>query len=68
MVGLFITWVFVSVMLSRWFARKFRHPTARTAIAPDVLGRASVLPVVDELIDMQQFDALCEGGATEDRC
>ncbi len=64
MVGLFITWVFVSVMLSRWFARKFRHPTVRTAIALLSFVVLLVLPLVDELIGMQQFDALCEGGAT----
>ncbi len=33
MIGLFITWVLASVMLSRWFGCKFCHPTARTAVA-----------------------------------
>lgn len=64
MMGLFITWVFVSVILSRWFGRKFRRPTARTAVALATFVVLLVLPVVDELIGMQQFDALCKGGAT----
>ena len=64
MLGLFITWFFISIMLSRWFGRRFRHSSTRAAVALLSFAALLVLPVVDELIGMRQFDALCEGGAT----
>ncbi len=64
MIGLFITWVLASVMLSRWFGCKFCHPTARTAVAFASFVVLLVLPVADELIGMWQLDALCKGGST----
>lgn len=64
MLGLLITWISVSVMLSRWLGRRFRHLTARTAVALVSFVVLLLLPVADELIGMRQFDALCKRGAT----
>lgn len=64
MLGLFITWFFISIMLSRWFGRSFQRPIARTAVALVSFVGFLVLPIVDELIGMWQFDVLCSGDAT----
>lgn len=63
MLALFLFWLIVATIVSRWAGRRFGHPTVRVAVALAVFVVLLPLPVGDELIGMWQFNALCSGGA-----
>jgi hypothetical protein len=68
MTGLFmlmlaIVWLVLAVLISRSVGRAFKHRSASTITALATFALLLPLPVADELIGIQQFEALCREGA-----
>lgn len=68
MTGFFVlalafVWLVIVITLSHRIGRRFTNSTAQTVAALATFAVLLPLPVVDELIGMQQFEALCREGA-----
>lgn len=63
MLALLILWLIFAIIIGRWIGRRFKQPATRTVGTLITFVVLVPLPVVDELIGMWQFDALCKKGA-----
>ncbi|RZU02312.1 hypothetical protein [Rivibacter subsaxonicus] len=61
-----IGWAVVAFLLARWATQLFKSPGVRVLVGVVAFPVLLLLPLVDEIIGMWQFDALCKKYAVQE--